>query len=329
MNVLSLFDGLSCGQIALTGLGCFPDKYYASEVDKFAIQQTMHVFPDTIQIGDITKVDVSKLDKIDLLIGGSPCQSFSFAGKRVGMVTTDKVDITDLQTYLDLKEMGFEFEGQSYLFWEYMRILTDIRKYNPDVKFLLENVVMSKKWEAVLTEAIGVQPVMINSNLVSAQNRKRLYWTNIAGIPQPKDEGILIRDILEDEVDEKYYVSDRALEGMANRIKVNAEKGISFGARVVSPGGKANTLCVFHDSVNHNLIVDVRGRPDCLTPVRKDDLLQFRGMLRRLTPTECARLQAVPEWYEWIVSDTQIYRMCGNGWTVKVIEHILSHLFKN
>lgn len=327
MNVLSLFDGMSCGQIALTELGCFPDKYYASEVDKFAIRQTTHVFPDTIQLGDVTKVDVSKLDKIDLLIGGSPCQSFSFAGKMVGMVTTDKVDITDLQTYLDLKEMGFEFEGQSYLFWEYMRILTDIRKYNPNVKFLLENVKMSKKWEAVLTKAIGVEPVMINSNLLSAQNRKRLYWTNIAEIPQPKDEGILIRDILEDEVDEKYYVSDKALEGMANRARVNAEKGKNFGARGVSPGGKANTLCVYHEDLDHNLIVDSRGRPNCPTTVQRANLLQFRGMLRRLTPTEYARLQTVPEWYEWVVSDTQIYRMCGNGWTVKVIEHILGNLF--
>lgn len=335
MNVLSLFDGMSCGQIALTELGCFPDKYYASEVDKFAIQQATHVFPDTIQLGDITKVDVSRLDKIDLLIGGSPCQSFSFAGKQVGMVTTDKVDITDLQTYLDLKEMGFEFEGQSYLFWEYMRILTDIRKYNPDVKFLLENVVMAKKWEAVLTKAIGVEPVKINSNLVSAQNRKRLYWTNIAEIPQPIDQGIFIRDILEDEVDEKYYISDKAIQWMINHTRMNAEKGNGFGARVVSPDGKANTLLqrCYKDGKD-NLIVASRGRTEkdgkCnrLTTVQKDNLLQFNGMLRRLTPTECARLQTVPEWYDWVVSDTQIYRMCGNGWTVKVIEHILSHLFK-
>lgn len=322
----------------------FPDKYYASEVDKFAIQQTMSVFPDTIQLGDVTKVDVSQLDKIDLLIGGSPCQSFSSAGKQVGMVTTDKVDITDLQTYLDLKEMGFEFEGQSYLFWEYMRILTDIRKYNPNVKFLLENVVMAKKWEAVLTKAIGVEPVKINSNLVSAQNRKRLYWTNIAEIPQPIDRGIFIRDILEDEVDEKYYISDKAIQGMINHAEKNMEKGNGFGARVVSPDGKANTLLqrcnliiaasrgrACEDGVTRRRLEPRKdGKSNCLTTVQKENLLiENRSTLRRLTPRECARLQTVPEWYEWVVSDTQIYRMCGNGWTVKVIEHILSHLFKN
>ena len=335
MNVLSLFDGMSCGQIALTNLGCFPDKYYASEVDKFAIQQTHHVFPDTIHIGDVTQVDVSKLDKIDLIIGGSPCQSFSFAGKQAGMATTENIEVTDLDQYLDLKIMGFEFTGQSYLFWEYMRILTEVRKYNPDVKFLLENVVMSKKWEAVLTKAIGVDPVKINSNLLSAQNRKRLYWTNIAQITQPEDEGIFIRDILEDE---KYYVSDKALKGMANRARINAEKGIVFGERIVSLDGKANTICVYSGSRDFNLVVTNRGTGQAvgLTPDGKskhvtaaeiDIIVRSGHALRRITPRECARLQTVPSWYEWVVSDTQIYRMCGNGWTVRVIEHILKNLF--
>lgn len=295
MNVLSLFDGLSCGQIALTNLGCFPDKYYASEVDKFAIQQTRHVFPGTIHIGDVTQVDVSKLDKIDLIIGGSPCQSFSFAGKQAGMATTENIEVTDLDQYLDLKIMGFEFTGQSYLFWEYMRILTEVRKYNPDVKFLLENVVMSKKWEAVLTNAIGVDPVMINSNLLSAQNRKRLYWTNIAEITQPKDEGIFIRDILEDDVD-SIIVASRGRTGADGITRQNLEPRTD-------------------------------GKSNCLTTVQKDNLLQTGAGLRRLTPLECARLQTVPDWYEWVVSDTQICRMCGNGWTVRVIEHILKNLF--
>jgi DNA (cytosine-5)-methyltransferase 3A len=233
-NVLSLFDGCSGGQQALDKLGKKVDNYYASEIDKYAIQVTMANYPNTIQLGSVTEVDVSKLPTIHLLCGGSPCQSFSFAGKRKGMSTKDSIEILTLKHYLELKSQNFEFEGQSYLFWEYMRILTDIKKVNPDVKFLLENVMMGEKWQRILTQAIGINPIEINSSLVSAQNRRRLYWTNIGVeqdglfgdlkcmIKQPKDKGILLKDILESEVDEKYYLSflatDRALNNNRSRI---------------------------------------------------------------------------------------------------------------
>jgi site-specific DNA-cytosine methylase len=222
--VLSLFDGMSCGQQALERVGIIPKKYYASEIDKYAITVTMANYPNTIQLGSVTDVDISKLEPISLLIGGSPCQSFSFAGKRNGMSTKDSIEILELEHYLELKSQNFEFEGQSYLFWEYMRVLTDIRKYNPDVKFLLENVIMGEKWQKVLTKAIGINPIEINSALVSAQNRRRLFWTNISAepdglfgdlackIPQPKDRGILLKDILEKDVPEKYFLSDKMID---------------------------------------------------------------------------------------------------------------------
>jgi len=209
---------MSCGQQALERANIKVDNYYASEIDKHAIQITQKNYPNTVQLGSVVNVDVHTLGKIDLLIGGSPCQSFSFAGKRKGMSTKDEVEILSMDQYLELKEQNFEFEGQSYLFWEYMRILTDLRKINPDVKFLLENVMMGEKWEKVLSKAIGVNPIEINSALVSAQNRKRLYWTNIGMKPaglfgdlesiivQPKDKGILLKDILESEIDEKCFM---------------------------------------------------------------------------------------------------------------------------
>lgn len=249
MIVLSLFDGMSCGQIALKELGAHVERYYASEVDKFAIAQTQLNFPETVQLGDVRNIDARKLGHVDLLLGGSPCQSFSFAGKRAGMSTKQNKEIYTLDRYLELKQAGFEFEGQSYLFWEYIRILHELRETNPNVFFLLENVEMGKKWEKVLSEAIGLQGVHINSALVSAQIRKRIYWTNIriaqttggdwiTDIPQPEDKGILLRDILEDDadVDEKFYLKAQTVQNLIAHKLRNEAAGRNYGA-VFHTGG--------------------------------------------------------------------------------------------
>lgn len=535
MKVLSLFDGMSCGQIALKQLGIIPEVYYASEIDKHAIKQTQLNFPDTIQLGDVTKWKKWDIDwkSIDLVLAGSPCQGFSFAGK----------------------QLAFD-DPRSKLFFVFIDILNHIRSLNPDVLFLLENVNMKKAHMRIISEYCGVFPVNINSNLVSAQNRDRWYWTNIrtkqvglfgevyTDIPQPEDKGIFLRDILEEEVDEKYYVSqaviDRMMRKNYSKPSINPEKtgtlntknnsasmSIDSGTTFISIDGKAPTQRVAtgrsldrkhnyqfiklniegkvspnqnksscfaagaHSGGYHSdmdlICVAMRGRnPDnpsdrrvgspteqrlepntsgktnCLTTVQKDNLIvedvrvkgfsytdrgirphredyrksgvseygtilytdqksdthiashvgmiiekgaplskrqnanyksadqkanaflstshkgsQANGMtlvrgiiqlnpskdsggvqpyqqdriydvngiapalcsghggmgcnvntdrIRRLTPTECARLQTIPDWYKWECSDTQQYRMLGNGWTVDVIAHILSFI---
>lgn len=170
INVLSLFDGMSCGQLALQRAGIKVKNYYASEIDKYAIKVTMKNFSNTIQVGDITKLKGSNFPHIHLLMGGSPCQGFSFAGK----------------------QLNFN-DPRSALFFEYVRLLKEVK---PDY-FLLENVRMKQEYQDVINEALGVKPVMINSALVSAQNRVRLYWSNIPGITQPEDKGIMLKDIIE------------------------------------------------------------------------------------------------------------------------------------
>ena len=321
MNVLSLFDGMSCGQIALRELGVSVDRYYASEVDKHAIAQTMLNFPETIQLGDVRYVDARKLGKIDLLIGGSPCQSFSFVGNRAGMSTKENEDVYTLERYMELKRDGFEFEGQSYLFWEFVRILHELREVNPNVLFLLENVEMGKKWETVISNAIGLHGVHIDSALVSAQSRKRIYWTNIrtfndglfgetfTDIPQPKDRGLFLRDVLEKEVSPKYHLSERMISWL-NRHAEKRDSGIS----VMS--GDEKSHCITSTAIyKGNLTTDY-------VQVEVDG----KSTLRKYTPLECARLQTVPDWYKFGCSDTQAYRMIGNGWTVEVIKHILSFM---
>ena len=254
MTVLSLFDGMSCGQIALRELGVPVERYYASEIDKFAIQNTMANFPNTVQLGDVRNIDATTLGRIDLLIGGSPCQSFSFAGKRAGMSTKTNEKILTLSRYMELKAQGFEFEGQSYLFWEYVRILHEVRQTNPSVYFMLENVEMGKQWEAVINEALGIRGVHINSALVSAQVRKRIYWTNIktfqtdmfsppdSAIPQPRDRGILLRDILEDQVEDRYYLKPDIVKNLLAHKERNQAKGNGFGAVFHEGGGEDGSI---------------------------------------------------------------------------------------
>ena len=364
MNVLSLFDGMSCGRITLSELGIPVEKYYASEVDKFAIKATMQNFPDTIQLGDVRELEVSRLDKIDLIIGGSPCTNLSMSGKRKGLSTKEGMEVLDLQTYLELKENGFEFEGQSYLFWEYMRIYHELIERGDNPKFFLENVEMGKKWESVFNETMGRKGIHINSALVSAQNRRRIYWTDIHDdIPQPEDRGILLRDILEEEVDEKYFLSDKMIECLKGRAKTDNDptcvamrgresacltpKRTEYGKKI----RKEYEAGIVKEQRKNIQQLEPRedGKTNCLTTVQKDNLIivsgtmpararndgdaqpcvQIDARIRRLTPTECARLQTIPEWYIWDgISDTQRYKMLGNGWNVETIKHIFKYLKK-
>ena len=349
MNVLSLFDGMSCGQQALERSGVQVDNYFASEIDKYAIKVTQANYPKTNQLGSVIDVDGYSLPKIDLILGGSPCQSFSFAGKRKGMSTKDEQEILTLEHYLELKSEGFEFEGQSYLFWEYMRLLKEVKpKY-----FLLENVMMGDKWEKILSKAIGVNPIEINSSLVSAQNRRRLYWTNIGMIPgglfgdlqsiiqQPKDKGILLKDVIEEEVDDKYYLKDDSF--VFDRIKNDHP----FTPRIPKVNEKSNCLVIGGSGCN-DLINDKKIKKREInvanyrhhfkgfngyvdkSPTIKSSLGSGNQIIlndiRRLTPVECERLQTVKDNYTDHVSDTQRYKMLGNGWTVDVISHILNYI---
>lgn len=332
INVLSLFDGMSCGQIALKELGITVNNYFASEIDKHAIAQTQYNFPNTVQLGDVTTVKAKDLPPIDLLIGGSPCQGFSFAGK----------------------QLNFN-DPRSVLFFEYVRILKELREINPNVKFLLENVRMKKESEAVISKALGVFPVVINSALVSAQNRVRLYWSDIqvkkvglfgetySDIEPPADKGIFLRDIIDKEVAEKYYINRDITDRMLRNLKSQDSRANCLLATAYK-GSQTNGMTL----VEVDYCAAMRGRPDksgknvqrleprednktnCLTSVEKDNFIVSKGKrIRRLTPLECSRLQTIPVWYKWNCSDTQAYKMLGNGWTVDVIAHILKGLLNN
>lgn len=311
MNVLSLFDGMSCGQIALDKLGIKPDYYFAAEIDKYAMQVAKANYPNTIHLGDVRDVmwpETFEGIKIDLLIGGSPCQGFSFAGK----------------------QLNFD-DPRSKLFWEYVRLLKECKpKY-----FLLENVRMKKESMDVITEALGVEPIFINSSLVSAQNRQRYYWTNIPFDGVPEDKGVMLRDILEDgavDRDKAHCIDANYFKG--GNLKSYFEKHrrqlvFDFdlkGGRIVNRRLDENgTRKDYDKSIPLQPRVEVRqdDKTNCLSTVYKDSVVVEDMTWRKLTPLECERLQTVPDGYTAHVSNTQRYKMLGNGWTVDVITHIL------
>lgn len=381
MNVLSLFDGMSCGRIALERLGIKVDNYYASEIDKYAIQVSQANYPDIIQVGDITELDLSTLPKIDLIMGGSPCQGFSFAGK----------------------QLAFD-DPRSALFFEFVRCVKELQpKY-----FLLENVRMKKEYLDVISEYMGVEPIMINSALVSAQNRVRFYWTNIPGIEQPEQRGIVLKDILESDAEEPMYsniyggfgekkprehfnksVTIRANSGGGaipniklkdfdkNLARMTTKEGKAYaltasynGAvawnsmekkqRSMIPVDKLKTISV--DKQKKQLTIkeatkkgyttiedgdcfdmtfpnsktrrgrNMKDKSNCLTAANYDYMRYEHSdkekevYWRKLTPVECERLQTVPDNYTNHVSNTQRYKMLGNGWTIEVITHILKNM---
>lgn len=298
MNVLSMFDGMSCGQIALNRLGIPYKKYYAAELDKYAVQVTQANFPETVQLGDVTSQAFmnwvnAMADKggIDLLIGGSPCQGFSFAGK----------------------QLNFD-DPRSKLFWVFVKVLKKLKpKY-----FMLENVRMKKESLDIITEALGVEPIFINSGLVSAQNRQRYYWTNIPVDGLPNDKGIKLKDVLEPVEPCKfkggnlktYFEKHRqqlvfSKDGLCHVGDANI-RGNQTIKRVYHPDGKAPTLTTMGGG--H----------------REPKVLTSPVSWRKLTPLECERLQTVPDNYTNHVSNSQRYKMLGNGWTVDVVAHIFN-----
>ena len=262
MNVLSLFDGMSCGQIALNRAGIKYDNYFASEIDKHAIKVTMANYPDTIQLGSVAEVKAENLPKIDLLIGGSPCQGFSFAGK----------------------QLNFD-DPRSKLFFEYVRLLKECKpKY-----FLLENVKMKKEYKDIISEHLGVDPIEINSALVSAQNRLRIYWTNI-NVLNLDDKKIKLVDILQDLPFDNLPHNNKFKQTATQYYKIDKHKTLLANA-----GDKTRGIGIHNEN----------------------------KQWRKLSPIECERLQTVEDNYTNCVSNTQRYKMLGNGWTVDVIAHIL------
>lgn len=282
MNVLSLFDGISCGRIALEKIGINVDKYYASEIDKFAIKVSTANYPDIIQLGDINNWKNWDVDwsKIDLLIGGSPCQGFSFAGKK----------------------LNFE-DPRSKLFFTYVDVLNHIKTFNPNVKFLLENVKMKSDWQDVISSYLGVQPIRINSETLTAAKRDRLYWTNF-DVTQPENKGITFDDINQNSTE---WLSDEYINKVANW---KAQQDPIKNATHIGKKQKLPCLTARGYNQSHSGMI----------------LITDGTRYRRLTNEEAEMAMGLPVRYTAYISDRERARCIGNGWSVDVITHIFKGL---
>ena len=332
MKVISLFDGISCARVALERAGIPVEVYYASEVDKYASQIAQKNFPDTVQLGDIKNISFTNKFgyDVDLIIGGSPCQDLSIAKK-------------------DRKGLNGERSG---LFWEYLRILREVKpKW-----FVLENVAsMPREAKEVITKELGVESIMINASLVSAQNRKRLFWTNIPNVSQPNDKGILLKDVLETDNENVRACSLRG-RYMVNRKRKDV-RGMKTQQRLEIGGDKANSLttvtkdslvfiggigkkdwvgdgrCFSRNYPQGQRVYSPEGKSPTLSANggglgEKTGLYEIDGDIRKLTPVECERLQCLPDNYTEGISNTQRYKCLGNAFNVEVVSHILSFMTK-
>jgi DNA-cytosine methyltransferase len=304
-NALGLFDGIACGRLALERAGIEFDNYYSSEIDKYAIQIADKNYPDNIRLGDILNWRDWDLEDVDLIMGGSPCQGFSVAGHR----------------------LNFD-DPRSRLFFDFVDV---VKHYKPKY-FLLENVRMRKDIQDAISAILGVEPVMINSSLVSAQNRVRLYWTNIPNITQPEDKGIVLKDILEIDGyvdrDKSYCLDANYYKG--GNLKSYFEKHrrqLVFSDSGLCHVGTAD-INTTHESIRRVYHPD--GKCPTLTTSmgghREAKIATSETTWRKLTPLECERLQNLPDGYTEGVSNTRRYKAIGNGWTVDVIAHIFRHM---
>lgn len=310
INVLSLFDGISCGKIALERIGIKVNMYFASEIDEDAIAISKKNHDDIIRLGDVTKWREWDLPKIDLIIAGSPCQGFSRAGKM----------------------LNFKDE-RSKLFFEFVDILNNIKAKNPDVLFMLENVKMKTEWRNTITNYVGVEPIEINSKLVSAQNRLRAYWTNIPGVKNPEDKDIKLVDILEESIDVNYVLRQGImLDSSLSEASMNLVNNVDGEVRISQATKQGYIVAEDGDGINLSFPTSKtrRGRvikqKSSTLDQQCEVCVYHDNKIRRLTVRELEKLQTLPYGYTDGFSSVAAKKVIGNGWTVDVVAHILGHM---